>query len=197
MAHDSCIRWLWLLILLLAAPAQAQDYKTHYNLAMALYQAQRFDDSIPEFKAAYDIDPKPGLLFNVAQAYRKAGKPREAIQYYDRYLSTESKLDNETRKRVDSYLAEARNTLAALELELKQRMAEEKAVRDSEPAPSLIEAPAPLPPPAPPPPKPVYKKWWFWTAIGGVAAIGLGVGIAFGTQNIVGVSGPRQSITLK
>lgn len=183
-----------LLILLCCGVAFAQDFKTHYELGLALYQAQKFDDAIPEFKAAYDLDPKPQLLFNIAQAYRKAGHPREAIQYYDRYLGAEPRLDTDTRRKVDGYLAEAKNTLNALELEMKRRLAEEKAAREQEPAPpQLLPIPPTQPAPqvlAPPvmnpvdPPKatPVYKRWWFWTIIGGVVAVGVVTGVAVGVQ---------------
>lgn len=202
---------LWLLLSggLSSSTAQAADYKTHYDLAMALYQAQRFEDAIPEFKAAYEREAKPGLLFNIAQSYRKAGHPREAIDYYDRYLSSEPKLDNEMRRKVDGYLAEARNTLAALELEMKQRLAEEKATRERErepvaaalqPDPSAgptaqvaaASPPSRVEPVAPPlpagadssRPPPVYKRWWFWTTIGGgVAAAAIVTGVVLATSN--------------
>ena len=200
-------------------PAQAADFKTHYDLAMALYQAQKFEEAIPEFKAAYEREAKPGLLFNIAQSYRKAGRLREAIEYYDRYLSSEPKLDNDMRKKVDGYLAEARNTLAALELEMKQRLAEEKAAREREPAPPSAAPTSQVPTSAAPPsaapatrgepsssvsapvaradaplavaspqdpakqPSPIYKRWWFWTAIGGtVAAAAIITGVVVGTR---------------
>lgn len=183
--------------------AQASDFKTHYELAMALYQAQKFDEAVPEFKAAYEREAKPGLLFNIAQCYRKAGHPREAVDYYDRYLSSEPRMDTDTRRKVDGYLAEARNTLAALELEMKQRLAEEKAAREREPQP----APAPVAAAAPSQPAllpvvpsepvaatstpdrqtrstPLYQRWWFWTAIGGgVAAAAVITGVAVGTRS--------------
>jgi tetratricopeptide (TPR) repeat protein len=215
----ACSRWLAALVLvaLCSASAYAQDFQTHYNLALALYQAQKYEESIPEFKAAYEIDPKPGLLFNIAQAYRKAGHPRDAIQYYDRYLSVEPRLDGDTRRKVDGYLAEARNTLAALEPEMKRRLAEEKAAREQEPPP--VEAPAtraePVPPqaavqPATPAglvavesqaPKPIYKRWWFWTIVGGVVAAGVVTGVVVGTQSsspgraMVPTGVPRATIT--
>ncbi|MBL9009093.1 MAG: tetratricopeptide repeat protein [Myxococcales bacterium] len=184
--------------------ASASDFKTHYELAMALYQAQKFEAAIPEFKAAHEREAKPGLLFNIAQCYRKAGHPREAIEYYDRYLSSEPRLDNEMRKKVDGYLAEARNTLAALELEMKQRLAEEKAMRERErePAPSALVPAAPTEAtqveraPAielsaaaprresPTPAKPIYTRWWFWTAIGGgVLAAAVITGVAVGSKS--------------
>jgi tetratricopeptide (TPR) repeat protein len=200
---------LWVCLLCAAlwplSAAQASDYKTHYELAMALYQAQKFDEAIPEFKAAYEREAKPGLLFNIAQCYRKAGHPREAIDYYDRYLSSEPRLDNEMRKKVDGYLAEARNTLAALELEMKQRLAEEKAARERErePAPAALLPASPgelTPSPASvtlagaalsahppriaePASTPIYKRWWFWTAIaGGVLTAAVITGVAVGSK---------------
>jgi tetratricopeptide (TPR) repeat protein len=190
-----------LLLLLWAAPAAAQaaDFKAHHDLAVALYQAGRFRDSVPEFKAAYERDPKPGLLFNIAQAYRKSGQPREAIEYYDRYLSADRAIDDGTRRKVDAYLLEARNMLAALELELKQRLAEDKAAREvtqPEPPPAPMQPallqqgpalpPAALAPPPPaPPPVPVYRRWWFWTALGGGAAVvaGVSAGAALGARS--------------
>lgn len=176
-----------------SAEAQANDFRTHYELAVALYQAQKFEEAIPEFKAAYDIDPRAGLLFNIAQSYRKAGHPRDAIQYYDRYLTSDPRIDTDTRRKVDGYLAEARNTLAALELEMKQRLAEEKAARDRDsepPPPAIHQPPVVAPAPAPPPPlvsieprrdvTPVYKKPWFWVTLGAVAVVVVGAGVAAG-----------------
>lgn len=183
---------LVVLVTLVTLPCRAADWKTHYDLALALYQAQKFEDSIPEFKAAYEQMPNPGLLFNLAQAYRKAGHPREAIEYYDRYLSAAPQLNEEMRHKVDSYLAETRNTLAALELEMKRRLAEDKAAREPEPEPTappprspppeLAVVTAPITAPAAPPP-PIYKRWWLWTAVGGVATAAVIAGVAVGTQS--------------
>ena len=205
-----------LFLLLGSATAHAQDFKTHYDLALALYQAQKFEESIPEFKAAYKLNPKPALLFNLAQAYRKAGHPREAVEHYDLYLSATPQLDGETRHKVDGYLAEARNTLASLELEMKRRLAEDKAARehDPEPTPPPVPPPSATPPPAvvltapnpapaskdQPMPGPIYKRWWLWTAVGGVVAAGVIAGAVVGTQHtstpvVVAAGVPRGTIT--
>jgi hypothetical protein len=55
---------------------------------------------------------------------------------------------------------------------------------------AVMPAPAPTPVATPPiaiapiatqaPRKPVWKKWWFWTAIGGVAVVAIGVGLGVG-----------------
>jgi tetratricopeptide (TPR) repeat protein len=195
---------LVLALLLTALPVRAGgpgDFKTRYTLALALYEAQRYEESIPEFQAAYKIDARPALLFNIAQAYRKAGRPKEAIEYYDRYLEADPKIDAETRRKVDGYLAEARNTLAALELAVKQRLAEEKAARDreaeppKEPPPAAAAPPPPpvVPPPLPekkPPPPPLYKRWWLWTAVGGGVAAAVVVGAAVGATRGGGSAAP-------
>ena len=34
---------------------------------------------------------------------------------------------------------------------------------------------------------PLYRRWWFWTAIGGVVAAGTGVGVYFATRTPDGV----------
>jgi len=188
-----------MLVLVCSSAAHADDFKTHHDLALALYQAQKFDESIPEFKAAYAITPKSGLLFNLAQAYRKAGHPREAIEYYDRYLSTSPQVDDDTRHKVDGYLTEARNTLAALELEMKQRLAEEKAAHEPEPSlVPVVAAPPPpvVPPVVPPPPKPVYKRWWLWTIVGGAVLAGTAVGLGVGLSN-TGSPYPRATVVFK
>lgn len=202
------LRWLCglLLFVVTSAFAQANDFRMHYELAVALYNAQKFEEAIPEFKAAYDLDARPGLLFNIAQSYRKAGHPRDAIQYYDRYLTSDPRIDTDTRRKVDGYLAEARNTLAALELEMKQRLAEEKAAREAAPPPPQLAAPPNFDQPrtAPPPVqqlpaqpamqpapqpitveakvdnRPIYKKAWFWAVIGSVVVVGATAGIAAG-----------------
>lgn len=191
-------------VLCFCSPAQADDFRTHYELAVALYRAQKYEAAIPEFKAAYALDPRPELLFNVAQSCRKSGHPGEAVEFYERYLAADSQLDAETRRKVASYLAESRNTQAALEREVQRRLAAAKA--ESEPA--LVSSPVPAPPQEPPaavsapvaaeprsvqpvrtetPARtPLWRRWWLWTAVGGGVVLGgvaLGVGLsASGSQ---------------
>src|SRR5262245_1338853 len=78
-----------------AAPsARAQpatDAKTRANAAFAAgetaYKAGQFLDAAAQFKAAYDLDPDPGYLFNIAQAYRFAGDCVSAADYYRQFLT--------------------------------------------------------------------------------------------------------------
>ena len=52
---------------------------------------------------------------------------------------------------------------------------------------SVTLQPEPPPPPPPPPSTPIWRRWWFWTAIGAVV-VGTGLGVGLG----VGLSGDAE-----
>lgn len=54
----------------------------------AAHDAGKYDEAIVAFKEAYVIAPSPGLLFNIAQAYRLHGDCDDAAMMYRRYLET-------------------------------------------------------------------------------------------------------------
>src|SRR5262249_44095985 len=66
-----------------AADAQA---RSHYELGQRHYNVGDFDRAIDEFKRAYEISPAPGLLFNIAQAYRAKKDREHALYFYTTYL---------------------------------------------------------------------------------------------------------------
>jgi tetratricopeptide (TPR) repeat protein len=53
-----------------------------------LHDLGDYDQAIVAYKHAYLIAPSPGLLFNIAQAYRLAGDCSSAAAFYRRYLAT-------------------------------------------------------------------------------------------------------------
>jgi tetratricopeptide (TPR) repeat protein len=55
--------------------------------ALRQYQQGDFDAAIESFTGAFALSNNPGLLFNVAQAYRLKGDCERARDYYQRYLS--------------------------------------------------------------------------------------------------------------
>src|SRR5262245_2036021 len=65
-----------------AAVAEPSNAKTVYARAKALFEAGRFDEAAATFLEAYAITRKPMLLFNAAQAYRKANRRTDAISTY-------------------------------------------------------------------------------------------------------------------
>ena len=141
----------------------------HYEQAVALFEQGRFDTALSEFQAAYAQRQMPWLLINMGRTLHRLGRPKEALEQYDLYTKAESRIDPETRQRLDKYIAQAQTQAQAQPAE----------------APAALPAvPSGVPDKSPPRPsdKPLYKKWWFWTAIGGgvaaIAVIGIVAGVA-------------------
>ncbi len=74
--------------------SEAQE---HFKRGVKLYNLGHFQEAIPEFEKAYDFDPQPILLFNIAQSHRQNGNKERALFFYRRYLEQEPN----TTKRAD------------------------------------------------------------------------------------------------
>jgi tetratricopeptide (TPR) repeat protein len=70
---------------------------THYNLG-------EFDLAIDKFKQAYALTNAPGLLFNIAQAYRLKGDYEQALYFYKTYIRLQPEAAN--RADVEARIAE-------------------------------------------------------------------------------------------
>jgi tetratricopeptide (TPR) repeat protein len=78
---------------LLASQARAEalddqdgEARRHYEIATRAMNAGEFDLAIDEYKHAYQISPAPGLLFNLAQAYRAKRDRERALYFYGAYV---------------------------------------------------------------------------------------------------------------
>lgn len=76
-----------------ADPGALKQARTYFNVGARAYAAGQFLDAVKAFQQAYKLTPRTGLLFSIAQAYRKQyyvdKKPenlRAAIKYYHEYL---------------------------------------------------------------------------------------------------------------
>jgi len=70
-----------------AAADNEPEARRHFDLGQQRFGAGDFDGAIDEFKRAYVIAPAPGLLFNIAQAYRAKKEGDQALFFYRTYLS--------------------------------------------------------------------------------------------------------------
>src|SRR5262249_11679473 len=146
----------------------------------------QYDKAVEEFQAAYLLRPSPLLLFNLAQAHRKAGHSQQALDLYERFLREQPETD--LRAETEGYIAEVKAAIAA-DKEARDKPAREKAEREAaekaaralkdrqrEPAPA-VAAPISAPPPPPPPRRSPYRvaKWVLLGA--GVAAIAAGAAL--------------------
>ncbi len=115
--------------------------------ALKRYGAAQYESAIESFKAAYALAPAPGLLFNIAQAYRLWGKGHclDAQRTYRTYLQASPEAPN--REKVETQLKG---------LERCARDEEHAPAPATEPPKPPAELPKPAPEPAkPPPPEPV------------------------------------------
>ena len=162
--------------------AHADNFDRHYRRGLALYQQKDYAGAIEEMSAAYEERQLPRILLNIGQAYRKVGKAREALSYYERYLKAEPDAPATIQIEIQSYISQ---TKALIEAPVGPNGTD----RNGEPAPAgwdretgklTPEYAAQLREEERR--KPIYKKPWFWAVIGGgaaaVLAIGIGVGVA-------------------
>ncbi|MEZ4228392.1 MAG: PEGA domain-containing protein [Polyangiaceae bacterium] len=69
--------------LALAGPEEA---KAHFERGAEAYKEARYEEAIDGFSKAYAEDPKPILLYNIAQAYERLGDTSNALRAYRDFL---------------------------------------------------------------------------------------------------------------
>jgi tetratricopeptide (TPR) repeat protein len=69
-----------------AAPAGAASFKALVDAGLEAYAAKRYADAIVAFEQAYQLQPEPELVYNVARAHEKALHRDEAIAAYERFM---------------------------------------------------------------------------------------------------------------
>ena len=125
--------------LVCASPARGDDAdkaREHYSVGLRAYDAGKYDEAIAEFEAAYRFKDAPGLLYNIAQAYRLSNRPEEALRFYRTYL--ERKPDAANR-------AEAEAKIERLASILEERKGRTASAVEAAPSPSGLSQIAPMP----------------------------------------------------
>jgi len=128
--------------------AQKDEVKLHYQRATRAYDLQKYQEAIDEYQKAYEISGDPLMLYNIAQAYRLADQPAEAVRYYRRFLQ---RMPN-ARNRED-----VERKIADQEKLAEQRKKAEPVTPVTPPPPPtkpppIVEVKPPPPPVTPPPP---------------------------------------------
>lgn len=178
-------------------PEQTEDDRRAKKLfedGTRAFNLGEFPSAVDLYRQAYKLKPEPGLLYNIAQAYRLANDLQNAAFFYRSFLRAAPQTPN--RKEIE-------DRIRKLELQLSER----QAPPNSPVSPGALPAdgheveparPAPRPDPSAEAPAveltkkpepvvektPVYKKWWLWTVVGvAVVGVGLGVGLGLGLQS--------------
>jgi tetratricopeptide (TPR) repeat protein len=76
-----------------SSKAQA-DATAAYQEGQRRYLAEDYLRAAEQFEAAYDLDPDPAYLFNIAQAYRFGKQCTKSIESYQRFLAVVAKPPN-------------------------------------------------------------------------------------------------------
>ncbi len=179
-------------------PAHAQTrgaFQVHYEQALKMYEASDYLTALKEFEAAYAIQQLPRLLLNIGQTHRKLGHGKEVMSFCQSYLQLEPDPEPEIKAKADTCIEQGRlmigeNERIAAQQAERDRKATEQAEREQK-AKEVARVPLQLPKPAPAPTatralpagalamarpthkaegRPLYKRWWFWTTLGAVAA---------------------------
>ncbi|HEY1693497.1 MAG TPA: hypothetical protein VGG39_15120 [Polyangiaceae bacterium] len=182
-------------LLALAAPAVAhaqaplEQAKALVQRATIEYEVGHFQQALDLYGKAYELLPRPELLFDLGQCHRMLKDHERAVFFFQGYLR--EKPDAPNRALVEKLLAESQEQLAAQRradagraeterAEADRRAAEQAAATQ---APSV--GPAPLQPPLPrepPPPaaeRPVLR-------VAGLASAGAGI-VLVGTAAYLGL----------
>lgn len=182
----SCILLLWSSLLFAAdftscTYAHAEDDQAHGNDAAArdafaagrtAYERGDFDSALEHYEHALALSKRPELLFNIGRAADSDGQARRALVAYEGYLSAVPAADN--RSFVEARVARLR---AAAGLNAVPSAAPPlPSVADAMPQ-AVSATPAPVASPAQPVDqgersRAVWKRGWFWTAVGAVIVAG-------------------------
>lgn len=82
-----------------AEPSSAQAEldaraRLHFQAGSSHYETGDYEAAAREFRAAYELSRRPGLLFNTYMAYERMGRFDEAISYLERYLAEAENIEN-------------------------------------------------------------------------------------------------------
>lgn len=69
-----------------ASPGDVAAAQAAYNEGVAAFKAERYEEALGRFEAAYALDPSPILLYNMARANEELGRPAAAINRFEQYL---------------------------------------------------------------------------------------------------------------
>jgi tetratricopeptide (TPR) repeat protein len=143
-------------------PVPDGEADRHAMLGERLLARGQAQEAIAEFRRAYELRAEPRYLFDIAEGYRQLGLRDQALFFYQRYLSAAP--DASDRDEVEEQIA-------ALERPAKPAP---RAI-----APSLAHDVVIVPVSAP---RPIWKRWWFWTAVGAAVVGGTVAAFAVGSR---------------
>ncbi|MFL5313326.1 MAG: PEGA domain-containing protein [Myxococcales bacterium] len=87
------------------APAAVELARAEYKRAEACYAAGDYGCATAGYRAAYEYSHRPELLFNLAQAHRRGGNLKEALQSYQSFLREKRDPNPKVKAQAEQYVA--------------------------------------------------------------------------------------------
>ena len=105
-----------------AAPSAddaAAEAARHFRRGIELFDQGAFAAAVVEFKRAHETKPHASVLYNLGQAYVALGKPVEAVEALQRYLSDPTtRLAPAKRKQIEEQLRVQRSRTGTIRIDL-------------------------------------------------------------------------------
>ncbi|PSM32194.1 hypothetical protein BVG81_001405 [Haliangium sp. UPWRP_2] len=165
------------------AAQRASAFARLYERGMRHYATKEYVAAIDALGAAYQVEQKPPLLFYLARCHIELGHAEDALRLYALFEPLANNPPAELRKQMQEDKVRAQALLdAAEQLDPVPPVPFVPAAGDRRPPspgidvrpPNLAERPTPIEDdlrPLVPTAQPVYRRWWFWTALGGGVAV--------------------------
>jgi tetratricopeptide (TPR) repeat protein len=149
-----------------AAPSRpGEGARLHHEAGRAHVAQGRYESAVGEYRKAYELRADPSYLLDIAEAYRALQVSAQAVFFYRRYLSAHPAPPNRPEIEAQIALLEpaaprsfpapspapARRVRPELGLEATRGVSEDE--------------------------RGVVGRWWFWAAVGALAATGATVAI--------------------
>jgi hypothetical protein len=153
---------------LLAAGAAAGAEPSKEIQARKAFVEGQFEKAADLFADLYAETLHPVYLRNLARCYQKLGQPDKAIGLFRDYLGKGRSISADERREVEAYIAEME--------QLRERSRGAPATGGERALPRAPREPAPDQRLVARPMNeglPLYRRWWFWTALGVAAAGGV------------------------
>ena len=194
-----------------------QQSREHFTRGQKLFEAADYEGALREFTQSYELTQYPAILYKIALCQDQLGHNAEAIEAYKGYLAADPKTPR--RKGIEARLEKLqasatppttpppatppppRAPTATTPPATTAPPATAATAPPVAPSPAVAAQPAATPQPAPVATeprrdKPIYKKWWLWTAVGGVVVAGVVVGVAVAATTPRDASAPSGAIPI-